>query len=244
MWSQKRQPNVRSDARFPDVGRAGFFSPFHTIPRHYVPPKFKQEVQRAKINSFKMQQKLEDDIMNKLDFETLVRGVIADVGFDNPDYNFDNNSCEIFNNLHSQSEDIREMVDCGGAGDQGLMFGYAVDEIPELMPLPILMAHRLVERMDFVRKEKLIDYLKPDGKSQVTIRYMEGRPAAVEKVVLAVPYEKDIEKSSVKHDLFEAVVSPVIEKYGCKYSAQFEGMEENFIVKGNHQTAESYPADL
>jgi len=169
---------------------------------------------------------------DKLDFETLVRGVIKDVGFDNPAYNFDNSSCKIINNLHSQSEDIREMVDSGGAGDQGLMFGYAVDETPELMPLPILMAHRLVERMDFARKKNLIDYLKPDGKSQVTIRYKEGRPVAVEKVVLAVPYDKDIKKSDVKHNLFETVVTPVIEKYGCEYRAQLEGLEVNFIVNG------------
>ncbi len=168
----------------------------------------------------------------ELDFETLVRGVIADVGFDNPEYNFDNNSCKIINILHSQSEDIREMVDSGGAGDQGLMFGYAVDETPELMPLPILMAHRLIERMDSARIEKQIDYLKPDGKSQVTIKYEKGKPVAVKKVVLAVPYDKDIEKSSVKHDLYEGVVNPVIEKYGCEYSAQFEGLEANFIVNG------------
>jgi len=169
---------------------------------------------------------------DSLDFEALVRGVIADVGFDDPAYNFDHKTCKIINNLHSQSEDIREMVDSGGAGDQGLMFGYAVDETPELMPLPILMAHRLVERMDFARREKLIDYLKPDGKSQVTIRYEKGQPAAVEKVVLAVPYDKDIEKSSVKNDLYEVVVTPVIEKYGCEYSAQLEGLEANFIVNG------------
>lgn len=168
----------------------------------------------------------------KLDFEALVREVIKDVGFDSPDYNFDYNTCAIINNLHSQSEDIRAMVDTGGAGDQGLMFGYAVDETPELMPLPILMAHRLVERMDYARKEKLIDYLKPDGKSQVTIRYEEGRPVAVEKVVLAVPYDNGIEKSSVKQNLFDKVVAPVIEKYGCEYSAQLEGLEANFIVNG------------
>jgi len=101
---------------------------------------------------------------DKVHFDALVRGVIKDVGFDNPEYNFDHNSCKIINKLHSQSEDIREMVDNGGAGDQGLMFGYAVDETPELMPLPILMAHRLVERMDSARKENQIDYLKPDGK--------------------------------------------------------------------------------
>ena len=169
---------------------------------------------------------------NILDFDKLVRSVIADVGFDNPDYNFDNNSCKIINNLHSQSEDIREMVDNGGAGDQGLMFGYAVDETPELMPLPILMAHRLVERMDYARKENQIDYLKPDGKSQVTIRYKEGQPVAVEKVVLAVPYDKDIEKTSVKHNLFETVVRPVIEKYGCEYRAKLDGLDANFIVNG------------
>ena len=124
------------------------------------------------------------------------------------------------------------MVDNGGAGDQGLMFGYAVDETPELMPLPILMAHRLVERMDYARKENQIDYLKPDGKSQVTIRYKEGQPVAVEKVVLAVPYDKDIEKTSVKHNLFETVVRPVIEKYGCEYRAKLDGLDANFIVNG------------
>ncbi|MFC2161902.1 methionine adenosyltransferase [Acidobacteriota bacterium] len=166
------------------------------------------------------------------DFETIVRGVIKDIGFDKPHYKFDNNSCKIINNLHGQSENIREMVDNGGAGDQGLMFGYAVDETPELMPLPIQMAHKLVERMDYARREKLIDCLKPDGKSQVTIRYEKGQPAAVEKVVLAVPFDKKIEKSTVKHNLFEVVVSPVIEKYGCEYKAQLEGLEPNFIVNG------------
>lgn len=170
-----------------------------------------------------------------LDFDSIARGVIADVGFDDSKYNFDNNSCTIINKLHQQSKDIDDMVNTGGAGDQGLMFGYAVDETPELMPLPILMAHRLVEKMDFARRDKVLDYLKPDGKSQVTIRYEKGKPVAVEKVVLAVPHDQDIEKSTVRHDLFEVVVSPVIEKYGCEYSPQLEGSETNFIVNGKGQ---------
>src|SRR6187402_2336268 len=117
-----------------------------------------------------------------VDFQKVVRQVIKDVGYTRAKFGFDYETCSVLSSIHEQSRDIGQGVDTGGAGDQGLMFGYACTETEELMPLPIMLAHKLVQRLSDVRKKGELDYLRPDGKSQVTIRYVDRKPVSVETV--------------------------------------------------------------
>lgn len=149
----------------------------------------------------------------KVDFVNTARKTIKRLGYTKLIYNFTFNS-PIDNFIHQQSADIAIGVDSGGAGDQGMMFGYAVDETPELMPLPIILAHNLVKELDKVKNTKKLPYLRPDGKSQVTVRYEKGIPKNVEKVVLAVPHDPKIGNGELKKELLEKVVNPVLKKYG------------------------------
>lgn len=151
----------------------------------------------------------------KLDYQAIARKVVKDIGYDDPIYNFDYKTAEVEVLVHQQAADIAQGVDVGGAGDQGMMFGYAVQETPELMPLPITLAHRLVKGMDEA-KEKQLPYLRPDGKSQVVVGYEKGRPVAVETVVLAVPHDPKVKKEQVKRDLLKKVVLPVLKQYKQK----------------------------
>lgn len=151
----------------------------------------------------------------KLDYDAITREVIKELGYDNPIYNFNYQTADIEVLVHEQSPDIALGVDPGGAGDQGMMFGYAVNETPELMPLPIMLAHELVKKMDELKKEEL-SYLRPDGKSEVVVRYEKGRPVSIEAVILAVPHDPKVEKSQVKKDLLARVVLPVLDKYRKK----------------------------
>jgi len=154
-----------------------------------------------------------------VDLPRLVRNLIKNVGYTNPAYGFHYNSCAILNAIGSQSPDIAQGVDVGGAGDQGLMVGYACMETPEYMPLPIMLAHKLCKRLAEVRKQKILAYLGPDGKSQVTVEYKDGTPARVDCVVLSTQHTEEIldrtgtkitEES--KHQLIEKVIKPVIEE--------------------------------
>lgn len=151
----------------------------------------------------------------KLDYEVITRGVIKRLGYNNPIYNFDYQTVDVEVLVHEQSPDITRGVDPGGAGDQGMMFGYAVNETPELMPLPIALAHALVKKMDDLKREELV-YLRPDGKSEVVVRYEKGKPVEIQRVILAVPHDRRVKKNQVKKDLFSKVVLPVLDKYGQK----------------------------
>ena len=120
----------------------------------------------------------------------IIRRTIKEIGYTNPEYGFDHMTCGVITAVQEQSPDIALGVDTGGAGDQGMMFGYATNETPELMPLPIMLAHRLVRRLAEIRKEKIVDYLRPDGKSQVTVEYHDGKPVRVDAIVLSAHHSR------------------------------------------------------
>jgi S-adenosylmethionine synthetase len=145
-----------------------------------------------------------------VDFQRIVREVIRDVGYTRAKYGFDYETCSVLSSIHEQSRDIGQGVDTGGAGDQGLMFGYACTETPELMPLPIMLAHRLVRGLSEARRNHVLDYLRPDGKSQVTIEYDGERPVRVEAVVLSTQHSPAASHDTIRDDLTEKIISCVI----------------------------------
>lgn len=151
----------------------------------------------------------------KVDFKKIARDQIKRLGYTDSIYNFSENS-PINVHIHEQSPEIAVGVDKKGAGDQGMMFGFACSEAPQLMPLPITLAHSLTKRMDQVREEKLIPYLRPDGKSQVTVEYKNGKPKKVLQVVIAIPHQESVKLNKVKIDIYNTVVVPVLDQFGFK----------------------------
>ncbi len=144
-----------------------------------------------------------------VNYKQIIRETIEEIGYNNAEFGYDSNTCSVIDAIGTQSPDISQGVDTGGAGDQGLMFGYACNETPELMPMPIQMAHNLTRKLSEVRRDGTIPYLRPDGKSQVSIEYRDGRPFRVEAVVISsqtgeVPIEQ------IRADILEKVIKPVI----------------------------------
>ncbi len=150
----------------------------------------------------------------KLDLEKIVRGEITRHGYTNPAWGFSAQESKFSNYLHHQSPEISQGVDADGAGDQGMMFGFACDETPELMPLPIMLAHQLTKRIDEVREKKILDYIRPDGKAQVTVRYEDDKPVAVENVVVAVAHDEKTSAEEVRKGVIEQIITPVLKNYG------------------------------
>ncbi len=151
----------------------------------------------------------------KINFEKTIRNEIARLGYTDEKYGFsDKANMEIY--IHEQSPEIGAGVKKLGAGDQGMMFGYACKESPELMPLPIAIAHKLAEGIDAARETNTLPYLYPDGKTQVTVEYENGRPVGIEKVVVAVPHSKKIELADVKKDIYKKIVLPILDTFGYK----------------------------
>jgi S-adenosylmethionine synthetase len=146
-----------------------------------------------------------------VDFQTLVRGVVQSIGYDNAVYGFDSNTCAVISSINKQSGDIAMGVDTGGAGDQGMMFGYAVNETEELMPTAIALAHKLTQRLTEVRKNGLCPYLRPDGKSQVTVEYdANGKPVRVDAVVISSQHSETISTEDLRADILKHVIQAVI----------------------------------
>jgi S-adenosylmethionine synthetase len=142
----------------------------------------------------------------------IVRETIRDIGYTRAKYGFDYETCAVLTSIDRQSGDIAQGVDIGGAGDQGLMFGFACNETPELMPLPIMLAHKLAMRLAEVRKKDILDYLRPDGKSQVTIEYRDGRPFRIDSIVVSTQHNPDVTLKEIKADIVEKVIKPVVPK--------------------------------
>ena len=145
-----------------------------------------------------------------VDYDTLVRDTIRGVGYTRAKYGYDAETCAVMCTVKRQSPDIAMGVDTGGAGDQGLMFGFACDETEELMPMPIQLAHRLTQRLSGVRRSNKVDFLRPDGKSQVTIEYRDGRPARVDCVVISTQHSEKVSNADLRDAITEHVIRPII----------------------------------
>lgn len=145
-----------------------------------------------------------------VDIPSIVRETIKEIGYDDARYGFDWKTCAVLTSIDEQSPDIAQGVDPGGAGDQGMVYGYATDETKELMPLPILLAHKLTKRLAYVRKEGILSWLRPDGKSQVTVEYVDGIPRRVDSVVIAAQHSDEVSEKVVREGVIEEVIKVVI----------------------------------
>lgn len=160
-----------------------------------------------------------------LDYESIARSTIKSLGYTDPHFGFTDKS-EVIVKVHTQSPEISQGVDTDGAGDQGMMFGYACKQTDTYMPLPIAMAHDITRGLDSARESKQIKYLRPDGKAQVTITYDGGVAISIDSIVIAAPHSERISQSELSHDLYTNVITPILEKYHFKYP------EKNMIVNG------------
>jgi S-adenosylmethionine synthetase len=170
-----------------------------------------------------------------VDVPTIVRKTIENVGYNNADYGFDCKTCGVLNVIQNQSPDIAMGVDPGGAGDQGLMFGFACDETEELMPLPISLAHKLAKRLSDVRRAGILDYLRPDGKSQVTVEYIDGKPARIDAVVISIQHHDTVSTEDLRVGVKKHVVDAVLPAHMVDENTKFHiNPTGRFVVGGPH----------
>jgi S-adenosylmethionine synthetase len=162
-----------------------------------------------------------------IEYVEIARQTIREIGYNDSALEFDDR-CEIINRIHKQSPEIAVGVDQGGAGDQGMMFGFASNETEEFMPFPITMAHQIIRSIDEARLSGKISFLRPDGKSQVTVRYEDRKPVAIEKVVVAVPHHPDVSNEEVKEVVYNEIITPLIYKYNLPFNLS----ESSYIVNG------------
>jgi len=145
-----------------------------------------------------------------VDFPKIVRETIKEVGYTRAKFGFDSETCAVLSSIHEQSPDIAQGVDPGGAGDQGMMFGYACTETPELMPMPIMLAHKLVKGLSCARRDGVLEYLRPDGKSQVSVEYDNGKPVRVDTVVVSTQHSSTVSNETLREDILDKIVSRVV----------------------------------
>lgn len=162
----------------------------------------------------------------QVDFELIVRSKVEQLGYNQPAWGFSQESA-FSNDIHQQSPEIAMGVDEGGAGDQGMMFGYACNETEQLMPLPIALAHAIAQQIDRAREDKLLGWLRPDGKAQVTVRYEDGKPVGIEKLVAAVAHSEDVTAEQVHQDVVSTIFTPVIKNFKFELPAA-----ENIVING------------
>jgi S-adenosylmethionine synthetase len=170
-----------------------------------------------------------------VDVPKLVRSVIDGIGYNDASFGFDSKTCAVVNMIQSQSPDIAMGVDTGGAGDQGLMFGYACNETAELMPLPILLAHKLVKRLSDSRRSKELKYLRPDGKSQVSVEYENGKPVRIDAVVISTQHGEDVTQEQLVADVKKFIIDPVIPSHMVDSQTKFHiNPTGRFVIGGPH----------
>ena len=170
-----------------------------------------------------------------VDVPRLARSVIAGIGYDDATYGFDAKTCGIINSIQSQSPDIAMGVDTGGAGDQGLMFGYASDETPELMPLPIMLAHKLVRQLSEVRRAGKLDFLRPDGKSQVSVEYVNNRPKRIDAVVVSTQHHDTVSTDELRREVKKHIIDPVVPQDMVDSSTHYHiNPTGRFVIGGPH----------
>lgn len=174
-----------------------------------------------------------------VDVHNLTRNILKEIGYDHPKYGFDHHTCAVINTIHSQSPDIAQGVNKGGAGDQGFMVGYACRETPELMPLPIMLSHKLVRKTAEVRRSKTLKYLGPDCKSQVSVEYHDGHPKRVDSVVLACQHTDDILDASgmritkkARQEMIDEIANPVIKEFMDKDTKFYINETGKFVIGG------------
>jgi len=174
-----------------------------------------------------------------VDVQKIVRDTILGIGYDKPEYGFEGSTCGVLVALSEQSPDISQGVSEGeglyteqGAGDQGLMFGYATNETPELMPLPIMLAHKLTQRLASARKRGEVWYLRPDGKSQVTVEYERGQPKRVDTVVISTQHHPDVDLETIRRDMIEKIIKPICKEWIDDNTKYFVNPTGRFVVGG------------
>ncbi|MBI4152330.1 methionine adenosyltransferase [Candidatus Woesearchaeota archaeon] len=174
-----------------------------------------------------------------IDVQKVVRDTILSIGYDKPEYGFDGSTCGVLSALSEQSPDISQGVSEGeglfqeqGAGDQGLMFGFATNETPELMPLPIMLAHKLTQRLASARKRGELWYLRPDGKSQVTVEYVDGKPRRVDTVVVSTQHHPDVDLETIRRDVIEKIIKPICYEWVDGSTKYFINPTGRFVIGG------------
>ena len=183
-----------------------------------------------------------------IDIQKIARNTIREIGYDRAKYGFDADTCAVISAIDDQSSDIAMGVDKSleakngesdgfdtGAGDQGMMFGYACNETPELMPMPISLAHKLAKRLTDVRKDKTLDYLRPDGKTQVTVEYDDDKPVRVDTIVVSSQHGENISHDKIEKDIIENVIKPIVPKELMDDNTKiFVNPTGNFVIGGPH----------
>jgi S-adenosylmethionine synthetase len=170
-----------------------------------------------------------------VDVPKLARQVICDIGYTDADMGFDSKTCGVLNTIQSQSPDIAMGVDTGGAGDQGLMFGFACNETPELMPLPVMLAHKLVRQLSEVRRSGKLKFLRPDGKSQVSVEYIDGKPARIDAVVVSTQHDDDVTTETLRAEVKKHIIDPILPKHMIDANTKFHiNPTGRFVIGGPH----------